>query len=90
MIYTPVDVEPGTEVWDVLEGKRLTQVLSVDTARGLVVTPAFDKDGNLRIHCDNFVLQPIKYQAIYPWPKTGKPHLFNCYYRESGLPKEDE
>lgn len=82
-IYSPAEVAVPCDVWDVLEGKAIQRVLWVDTEAGIIATSALDESGRERICGDNLVIQPIKYQAIYPWPLTGKPRLFNCYYRKT-------
>lgn len=82
MKFYPSDCERPAEVWDVLENKPITGVLFVDIDAGTVVTPLRDGKGEIVIHCDNIALKPIGFQAIHRWPPTGKPHLFNCYYRK--------
>jgi hypothetical protein len=83
MNYGPGTVQPGTEVWDVLEGRAINRVLSVDTDTNEVVVASLDEKGNIFLRGDQFASEAIKFQAIYPWPLTGKPRLFNCYYGQA-------
>lgn len=80
--FRPIDCDLPAVAWDVLQKTEIPMVLSVDTDAAEILVASLDEEGRTRVYLDQLVKERIKFQAIYPWPPTGKPKLFNCYYRE--------
>jgi hypothetical protein len=83
MIYGPGDCQLPAVVWDVLKNEAIPLTLYVDTDSKEVVVASVDEKGATFVRGDEIASERIKFQAIYPWPLTGRPHLFNCYCREA-------
>ena len=83
MIYTPDKVAHNTKVFDVMAGRWLDRVISLDTDTGVVVFCASPFKVDSRGHVETIEL---RFDAIHAISGGGRrPVLFHCYRHSPSL-----